>query len=40
MGDILKTVDAWFLIFLVFLLAGMISLLGGYAVWSIKQIFR
>lgn len=39
MNDVLKTVDVWFLIFLVFVLAGMISVLGGYAVWSLKRIF-
>jgi len=40
MSDVLKTVDAWFLIFLVFVLTGVISILGGYAVWSLKRIFN
>jgi len=33
MADFLKTVDLWFLVLIVILL-------GGYFLWSVKQVFR
>lgn len=38
MTDFLKSVDAWFLIFLVLFLAAVVSALGGYFLWSVKGL--
>lgn len=38
MLDLLKGVDVWFLVFVVFALCGCVSVLGGYFIWSMKGL--
>ena len=40
MADLLKSVDMWFLIFLVIALAGVVSALGAYFLWSVKNLLN
>lgn len=39
MQDLLKSVDTWFLVFLVIVLSGLVSALIGYFIFSMKQLF-
>ena len=38
MADLLSTVPGWFLVIAVILLVGVVTLLGGYFLWSVKGI--
>jgi hypothetical protein len=37
--ELLKTVDTWFLLVVIVCLFGVVSMLGGYFLWSVKRIF-
>ena len=39
MIDQLSTAPVWFILFVVFIMAGGLILLGGYFLWSMKNVF-
>lgn len=40
MAELLKSVDTWFLIFVILLLFGTVTLLGGWFTWSVRNLFH